>query len=147
MVRDAVVWISDADLGVASRAELRRHDAGDDPRQVGLKRHHLATFWEKQALGEDFDCHFIGGTRGTGIESFITFARNRIETIAALVGGDVAERARQLGVAEFGREVYKPRYWDVFRYGGQAQREAVQDEVHGGPPQKDGGEDARRVGA
>ena len=93
----------------------------------------LAKYWQKQALGEEFDFHFIGGTAGTGIESYIAFAYRRVSRIATLVGDDVVRRATHIAREEFGRGIYTPRYWDIFQYGNHAQWKAVQDEVQRGP--------------
>ena len=64
---------------------------------------HQGKYWQKQALGEEFDFHFIGGTAGTGIESYIAFAYRRVSRIATLVGDDVVRRATHIAREEFGR--------------------------------------------
>ena len=52
VVAGGVVGLWDADFRIGAVAEFTRELEGDDPRDIGLKRHHLQVEHEPRVIGE-----------------------------------------------------------------------------------------------
>jgi hypothetical protein len=109
--------------------EVNGRDAQEVPGFVATRHEliQLAKYWTKRAVDIEyfwFCCEQVGSSD----RRIRTFAWNRVDRIADLLGEDEVNQAVQQAIDEYGKE-QDPKVWSIFRNGTPEEQKAFHEET------------------